>query len=265
MGYIPITVQGFSVREGLFKDLEKTLDGVKAAGFDGIEFFGPFQWEAARIDRALKNSGLICSGWHVATDTLYPENLDATVEYNLTFGSKQLVMPRISDEMFATYAAISGPTADFFAATNEKLKAYGVRTGIHNHHREFKKLPDADMTILEAVTKTTPADFIIQFDTGNAMAAGADPVEEIKKLVGRVESLHVKPYSKTTGASAVIGADDIDLDFILPFSRENCGTKALVIEFEGEGDAMDFSARCYRGLIENYSPYLEEVFVPGNR
>jgi len=257
MSHLPISLQAFSVRESLFKDLEPTLDRVKAAGYDAIEFFGPFQWEAARIDRALKNSGLICTGWHVATDTLYPENLDATVEYNLTFGSKLLIMPRISNEMLATYEVVSGSTAEFFASVTEKLKAYGVRTGYHTHDREFKKLPDADMFLLDALLKNTPDDFVIQFDTGNTLEAGADPTAEIQKLAGRVYSLHLKPCSKTTGTTAVIGEDDIDLDFILPFAREKCGTEILVVEYEGKGDPFDYAARCCAGLLNVYGSLIE--------
>jgi sugar phosphate isomerase/epimerase len=256
MPRIPISIQHFSVKNSYIDNPEGTLASVKDIGYDAFEFFGPFSMDAGELDAVLKNHGLFCSGWHVQTEDLFEDKIDATIEYNLRIGNKMLIMPHLPDHMIEDYATIAGPTRDFFYSVTEKLNSFGIDTGLHNHYREFEKLPDADCSIWEAVRDNTPANFIMQFDTGNCMGGGFDPITEIYKVENRVKCLHLKPFSRTTGANATIGHDDIDLDTILSFARQKGGTEIVVIEYEGTDDEIENARLCFNGLIEKYSKYL---------
>ena len=74
--------------------------------------------------------------------------------------------------------------------TVEKLcKEYNIKVGIHNHPKPSRYWnPD---TVLEAVNGRTPLMGACA-DTGHWLRSGLDPVECLKKLDGRVITLHFK-------------------------------------------------------------------------
>jgi sugar phosphate isomerase/epimerase len=253
---IPISIQHFSVKNSATHNLEGTLNSLKTIGFDAIEFFGPFTLDAKNIDVILKNSGLFCSGWHVEISELIEDKIQATIEYNQRIGNTMLIMPRLPNEMINSYATIAGPTRDYFYSLTEKMNHLGFDIGFHPHLNEFIKLPDADCSIWEAIHDNSPDNFVMQFDTGNCMEAGCDPVTELLKVVHRVKTIHLKPFSRSLGTNATIGHDDIDLDSILPLARAKCGTKMVVIEYEGAGDELKNASLCFNSLVEYYEKYL---------
>ena len=74
---------------------------------------------------------------------------------------------------------------------------------------------------------------VIQFDTGNGVAQGGDPVVYLKKKPGRVASVHVKPYSKSK-PNALIGDDELPWKEIFHICETTAGVEWYIIEYESD-------------------------------
>jgi sugar phosphate isomerase/epimerase len=53
---------------------------------------------------------------------------------------------------------------------------------------------------MDVIAANTPREFILQFDVGTCLEAGADPVAWIKSHPGRIKSVHLKDWAPGTGA-----------------------------------------------------------------
>jgi sugar phosphate isomerase/epimerase len=78
-------------------------------------------------------------------------------------------------------------------AVSEQLRPLGLATGFHNHQTEWKEVDGKRP--MDALAAGTPKDFVLQFDVGTCMEAGADPVAWIKANPGRIKSLHLKDWA----------------------------------------------------------------------
>ena len=48
---------------------------------------------------------------------------------------------------------------------------------------------------MDVVAENTPAEFVLQFDVGTCLEAGADPIAWIKSHPGRIRSVHLKDWT----------------------------------------------------------------------
>ena len=102
----------------------------------------------------------------------------------------------------------------------------------------------------------------MQFDTGNALCGKGDVNKEVCSSSGRLQIVHLKPYSIECGYTTFIGArnDDIDYKTILPFMLGEGKTHTIVIEYsckdlfpDMEGVKINFD-----GLIDHYGELLNQ-------
>ena len=113
---------------------------------------------------------------------------------------------------------------DELVALGEKFKAYGIRVGYHNHQHELREHFDGK-TPLEYLYD---AGLAMELDVGHVKLAGGCPVAWLKKLAGRVPSIHAKPG----GGNSVGGEGDAN-DWKAIFSAAAAsGTKWAIVECE---------------------------------
>ena len=106
----------------------------------------------------------------------------------------------------------------------ETFKKYGIRVGYHNHQHELREHFDGK-TPLEYLYD---AGLAMELDVGHVKLAGGCPVAWLKKLAGRVPSIHAKPG----GGNSVGGAGDAN-DWKAIFSAAAAsGTKWAIVECE---------------------------------
>jgi sugar phosphate isomerase/epimerase len=90
---------------------------------------------------------------------------------------------------------------------------------------------------------------IMEFDTGNAIEGGADPVEELKKYKGRPVLLHCKPFSALAGFNTTLGAADDLNDWQKILSVCKTDSLAFLVESESTvGSGMENARVCIEGL-----------------
>ena len=221
----------YSVRDDLKNDFEGTLKAVKAIGYEGVEFAGDYVHSAEKVAAAINEIGLQCCGWHTPWSYVQDDMLDATIAYNKTIGNRYVIVPGLPNECTDSIEAWKA-TAEKFNVLAEKLAAHDLVLGYHNHDSEFRAING--LVPYDIFFGNTGKDIVMQLDNGNAMSGGADVCALIKRYPGRAQTVHLKPYSKSTGFDTMFGEDDLPLPEFMKLCDEVGGTKWFIVEYESE-------------------------------
>ena len=191
MAYIPIALEMYSVRKEFTENPLATMKAVKAMGYEGVEFAGDPQFTPEFYAGLLKETGLVCCGWHTPWARVQPDKLADTIRLNQAVGNKYIIIPWLKAEShqdWLTKAAEMNALAD-------KLAPYGFRCGYHNHAHEFQPLDGK--APWDSYMGNTYKRVVMQLDTGNALSGGADIMGTLNKYPGRCQTIHLKPSVKT--------------------------------------------------------------------
>jgi len=232
MKQIPVACQLYSLRSEWPVQPLETLRFLQKTGYTGVELYGNFfspEFHAA----LLKESGLVCAGWHMMIDELEGERFDATVKKNLAVGNNIVCVPYFQADSVDGWKRF----CDRLNAAAERLARYGMKTGYHNHAHEFK--PVEGVMPWAVIAENTAPEVILQLDIGNCMSAGADALEWLRKYEGgRNMTIHCKPWCKKSGFSLSQG-DDAPWSGIIDWCRTRGRTDWLIVEYEEEDAPRD--------------------------
>ncbi len=203
-------------------------DTARKAGYTGVEFYG-MHFQAEFYPALLRETGLVCAGWHMPIEAL-EDDFESVLRRNLLLGNRYVCVPWFN----APTADEWKKFADRLNAIAEKLAPYGIRTGYHNHAHEFQ--PVDGLLPWDIVAENTLPQVILQLDTGNAASGGADVPAVLEKYPGRSQSIHFKPYSAAEKFAPAIGADDLPWEKILDFCEKRGNTEWIVVEYEEKND-----------------------------
>jgi len=249
MSDLPIAVQMWSVREPAEADLVGTFKQLAEMGFDGVELAGFYGLSAAELKKMLADFGLACAGSHAGYDTLLPESRQATIDYHLELGCERMIIPHMTHEL-RNSAASTLKTCQYLTQLAEALRPHGVHTGYHPHHDDMHML-DGGASAWELIADNTPDDFILQYDTGNGMHGGADPVEPIKRWPNRCVTLHLKEFVGKPGEEGLglvsVGDGDIPWQDVFAAAESLGGTRWYIVEQDRHPDMSPLDA-VKRGL-----------------
>lgn len=245
MTKIPVAVQLYSVREACAKDLAGSLKAIAAMGYEGVEFAGYYNHSAADVRKMLDDNGLKCAGTHTGIATLLGDELEKTVAFNKTIGNVYLIVPGLPPEYRADIETWK-KTADLFSTIADRLSAFGMWTGYHNHSHEFK--PENGVTPWDAFFGRAKPSVLMQADSGNALHGGADVIPLIRKYAGRAQTVHLKEFSSTND-KALIGEGDIRWKALFDVCETVGGTKWYIVEQESYAfPPMECIRKCRENL-----------------
>ena len=228
---IPIAVQLYSVRKDCAKDLPGTLAALSKMGYKGVEFADYFGRDAKSLNQMLADNGLQCVGSHIRPlESLMGDKLSKTIEFNHDLGNPRLIIPSMPEQYAKTIPGWQ-QAADIFNEIAGQLKPHGMRIGFHNEGPEFKPI-DGQVPWNVFMDRTTQ-DVIIQVDTGNAAAGGANPIACLERYKGRCASIHAKAFSKVK-PNAIIGGDELDWKGIFHVCETTGGTEWYIVEYESD-------------------------------
>ena len=206
---LPLGLQLFSVREQMAQDLAGTLAAVRAAGYVEVEAAALPKLSAREMRAALDKAGLRCVSAHHSFLELQG-HLEAALAFDQELGVKYLIC---ASPGYRNQAA-PGPTgqrpvtlddwhynAEEFNKMGMQTAKAGVRFGYHNHTREFR-MTEGQMPLRELLRLTEPRSVTFEMDCGWVKAAGADPIELMRKYPRRFSMLHVKDFTLPQHPSA---------------------------------------------------------------
>ena len=244
---IPIALQLYSVREDCAQDFLGTICKVAQMGYAGVEFAGYHGHSAEEVRRRLDELGLKVAGTHAAFATLQEDQIERTIEFHQALGCENLIVPWLPEETRNTPEACR-KTADQLNVISERLKPHGMRTGFHCHSGDMVPLSNGKSAWHHLGELTTP-EFVMQYDTANGMAGGADAVQPILDWPGRGVTVHLKEWSGEHGAK-VIGEGMVPWEEVFGACESVAGTQWYIVEHESyEGmTPLESVERCLQNL-----------------
>lgn len=237
---IPIGLQLYSLREQCKNDLPGMLKAVSQIGYKGVEFAGYHGRSASELRKMLDDNGLVACGTHTPYESVLPDKLQETIQFNHTIGNKFLIVPWMEAKSKEGWQE----KAKMFNELSAKLQPDGMFIGYHAHAHDFEKF-DGESAWDIFFGQTKPA-VIMQLDTSNCCDGGADPVAVLKKYPGRVRSIHIKAHGG--GPDAVIGEDKVNWPEVFAFCETKGGTEWYVLEHESGSDPLKAVTRSFEAL-----------------
>lgn len=241
---IPLGIQLYSVRKEAAKDLPPVLEAIAEMGYEGVEYAGYYDHTAQQLRQLQDANGLKCCGTHTRMETLAPDKLEATIEFNQTIGNKYLIVPWLPPSYHETVDSVKA-MADQFTVLAEKVKPHGMVVGYHAHGGDFAKL-DGE-TAWDLLFSNCSDDVVMQLDLGNCIGGGGDPLATLRKFPGRSLTIHLKEHGGKKGA--VIGEGDVDWAAVFRICETTGGTEWYIVEQEAYAGGPPLDS--IRGCIEN--------------
>jgi sugar phosphate isomerase/epimerase len=216
--------------------IEALLEQVAGAGYHGVETVGTQGVEAARLRRALDDSGLVVASAHVPLTELRSD-LQALCTTHRTLGTPLLVMPWLEHE--ERPSDLSG-----WAALGRELGGYGRSLAeegfdLAYHHHDFELQRHADADGLTALLDAAPAEHLtLELDTGWLQAVGEDPLVWLRRWGSRTTRLHLKDLVRGNDPPWVdVGDGELDLGGVLA-TAEAIGIPWLLVEHDEPSDPL---------------------------
>ncbi|MDR3247854.1 MAG: sugar phosphate isomerase/epimerase [Treponema sp.] len=196
--------------------IEATLRRVKAIGFDVIQISGFGPCDVDLLAGWIKELGLEVCVTHVPWARLAdPGELALVIAEHKKIGCGQVGLGMRPGDVYPS--SYEGWTR-FIKKMNgiiAQVQDAGLVFSYHNHELEFEKWQGE--TAFDRLIRECPhLDFVL--DTFWVQAGGANPVTCIKKLKGRIRTIHFKDFRvrDRTRQFAEIGQGNIEWDEIIP-------------------------------------------------
>ena len=228
MAAIPFAVQLYTVRDALTQDPRRTLDRVKAIGYDYVELAGHANLAPRELRTLLDATGLTAVSSHVPLAEL-KDDLDAAIAAATTIGYRYLVVPWLGGDMVPNGKSDWIAAAKFMDEAGAKIRKAGLQLCYHNHNHEFERIDgEFIFDILMQVAK--PQNLAAEIDTYWVKYSGVDPVDVIRNYTGRCPLLHIKDMTPGDDPTfAEVGAGIIDWQPIFDAGK-TAGAEWYIVE-----------------------------------
>ena len=218
------TLRGFLREED---GVAAALRQVRQMGYAGVELAGLGPIEPARLRGLLDEHELVACSAHVRWERLRDET-EAAIEDCRTWGCDHVAVPILPAEYrdAAGYARF-GVEASEVAA---RLRAAGIRLSYHNHSFELERF--GRESGLEILYRSGDRSLLgAQLDTYWIQHGGGSPAGWIRRLGGRMPTIHVKDMAVSGGDPVMveIGEGNLDWTDVLAACRE-AGVRWLIVE-----------------------------------
>lgn len=242
----PLSVQLYTVRDAVAKNLEGSLARLAALGYQQLELFGydgRFFGKTAKefkaiLDRVglkaisshhttgwvMKGKGTLSDGWEQAVEDLHQVGVNYMVCAYLfpeerSKAHYQQLIPLLQQSAKACAKA-------------------GIRFAYHNHDFEFER--QGDFVPYDFILSQTPKDLVyMEADLYWFTRAGVDPVRYFEQHPGRFPLWHVKDMDAKTKDFMEVGKGSVNFDRIFA-ARAKAGLQHWFVEQdESKGDPFD--------------------------
>lgn len=212
----PVGFQIFPLHDALTKDFPGTMKMMADMRYQSVEMCYPpsyAQWgfsafvgmKASEMRRMINEAGLHCPSCHFLIQDLRGDNLNKSLAFAHELGITQMICPGL--DVPATAISQYKDAAAEFNKIAEKIKGAGMKTGLHNHTKEFAIL-DGEL-IYDAIMAELDGDLVkMQFQT-EVIFLGYKASTYFNKYPGRFISAHLSDWT-TDKKSVPIGQGVIE-------------------------------------------------------
>jgi sugar phosphate isomerase/epimerase len=231
---------------------DAVLAAVAAAGYAGIETFGPLEPPAAEMAALLEKHNLQAVSAHVGLGML-EYDLEGVAAYHKTLGNDTLVVPWLDVQDRPSSAVEWTELGAKLDALGARARDLGMRLLYHNH--DFEMVDVDGRTALEwLLDGAAPENVGAEVDIAWVVRGDQEPLRLIAELAGRLPRLHVKDVATEgenadEGGHADVGAGILDWTTLLPAAQQ-AGVEWLVVEHDEPADPI--------GSIQRSAAFLRD-------
>lgn len=244
-----LAAQLYTVREFLKtpEEIEASLRKVRAAGYQAVQLSGLGPVEPERLKDMADRLGLDIATTHYSHEQL-TTGLDDIIAAHRLWGARYVgigAMPKPFRTSLSGYrefiAQISGPA--------RAIREAGLEFIYHNHKFEFERF-DGVLGYEVLMQETDPLDFGLELDTYWVQAGGANPVDWIRRVAGRMKVVHFKDMAiiQDEQVFAEIGQGNLDWPAIIQACRDTDVVYYCVEQDRSTRDPFESLAMSYRYL-----------------
>ena len=211
------------------RDLDRSLERVAAIGYKTVQISGIGNIPAKKVRAACDRHGLEVVLTHMNADRII-DDTDAVIRENEEMGCGYIgigMMP----ERYRSEAWLDQFPIDYLPAA-KKIAAAGKLLMYHNHSFEFAKINGSRVMDFLA-EKFAPSEMGFTIDTYWMQAGGADIIDWIEKLKGRMPCVHLKDMDVLADQGVVMAPimeGNLNFPKILKALKADGGVKYLLIE-----------------------------------
>jgi len=224
-------------------EFDATIKKIKDIGYSAVQVSGVGPFSAGFIRSACDKYGIDVVITHTAPDRVLNDTDNVIKEHNV-LGAGYVGIGGMPNEYRANVAGIQKFIDDFTPAA-QKIAGAGMTFMYHNHHFEFEKY--YGKTIFDRITDGFAANLAgVTLDTYWVQAGGGDSAYYLKKLKGRVDTIHFKdmvitknPNGGVQQTMAPILEGNLNWPAIFD-ACETAGVKYAFIEIDDCGGADPF-------------------------
>jgi sugar phosphate isomerase/epimerase len=204
----------YTVRREAERDFDGTLAEVAAIGYRELDMYIYASGrEAAQTRAAMDRAGLTCPSARVTTASLY-RGWDRFLDAAATLGARYITLANIPPDERRGIRDWQ-ELVEVFSRAGEAAARAGLAFCYHHHDFEFDSL-DGQVPYDLLLAKTDARLVRLQMDVYWFTRGGRDPAEELRRLRGRVASLHLKDMDATPARGiTTVGRGSIDFARVL--------------------------------------------------
>lgn len=220
--HIPVSLQLWSIRDSIQEDFEKTIQSVAKMGYDGVETAGYGDMDCASAAKAIRDSGMKCSGMHVSLEDLRSKTY-RIIEEAVMLQCNNVICPYIAPAILVSEAAY-----DRIGHELRQLGAifYDFGIQLHYHNHDFELASFEGKTGLQTLLEASPARLLKhEVDLYWMHKAGIDLQDYLSEQKSRIRLLHLKNETELAEGA-------INYPALLQFIEKNLHIDWLVIEVE---------------------------------
>jgi len=224
-----LSVQLYTVRNSLTtpEAVAESLKKIRAIGYRFVEVSSLEHIPTPQAKAMLEEAGLQVSAIHLDHAPLLA-NLDECLEQCRIFGTNNIILSMMPEEYAQQGRDGFQRFIDEAAPLCEKVRAAGFTISYHNHNYEFTRFDNRPA--LEWIFDSIPC-LGAEIDTHWIQMGGGDPVVWIRKVAGRMNSVHLKDFTVEmwTPIFAEVGQGSLNWSEIIPACHE-AGVEFFVVE-----------------------------------
>ena len=241
-----IAVQLYTLRDLLQRDTWGTLRRLADMGFRTGELAGTYGKPKEEFAAKCKDLGIQIVAPHLGIEE-FEQRPDEVAALCKTMGTDMAVLPWVGEDV---YKPSWKDAATRFNAIGRSLKDRGVKFLYHNHNFEF--FPEEGRPGYDVLVESVDPDLVaFEMDAFWVQHGGADPVTYLKRMKGRVLTMHfkdMKPGEKKEMED--VGHGILDWKAIIPAAKE-AGVQYAIIEHDNPpGDPLQHVARSREYLLD---------------
>jgi sugar phosphate isomerase/epimerase len=222
-----IAVQLYSLRDLLEKDTWGTLRRLREIGFRTGELAGTYDKPPAEFAAKCKELGLSIIAPHVGIDEL-EKRPSEVVSLCRAMGTDMVVLPWVGEDLYRQGWAAAAQRMNAIGAA---MKRQGLRFLYHNHSFEFAK--EGDRPGYDVLIEAADPEFLnFEMDAYWVKHGGGDPVAYLRRMKGRVKTMHFKDMKAGEKMEMEdVGYGILDWKSIIPAAKA-AGVEYAIIEHD---------------------------------